>query len=402
MSRTVLPARPLAASLAVLVLAGGLAACSSSGGGSGAPSDSSSGSGSAPAGDPHTANVTINAASGCTPDATTYAAGGITFKITNKDATAVTEIELLDGKRIVGEKENLPPGLSGEFAVQVDAGTYTLYCPGAPTENTTITVTGQAPSTGNEDVAALLKTATANYAEYVTTQVGYLLDTSQKLATALHGTDLAAAQKAYVTARPFYEKIEPVAESFTVGNDSLDADIDARDGDVPAAQWKGFHKIEKALYATKSPDGLSALGDQLVTNVKKLQGLTQGLTYQATELANGAQELLDEVASSKITGEEERYSHIDVLDMAYNVEGSEQAFAQLQPALAKIDSALTDQINNAFTALDTEIAKFRTTDNDSGYVLYATLTAADKKDIAAAVKAVQEPLSKVASKVANA
>ena len=39
--------------------------------------------------------------------------GALTFKITNKDATAVSEVELLSGERIVGEKENLPPGFSG-------------------------------------------------------------------------------------------------------------------------------------------------------------------------------------------------------------------------------------------------------------------------------------------------
>ena len=35
-------------------------------------------------------------------------------------------------------------------------------------------------------------------------------------------------------------------------------------------------------------------------------------------------------------------------------------------------------------------------------MLYSALTGADKRTLAAAVKAVQEPLSKVASKVANA
>ena len=34
-----------------------------------------------------------------------------------------------------------------------------------------------------------------------------------------------------------------------------------------------------------------------------------------------------EVSASKITGEEERYSHIDLLDFAANVEGSKMAFS---------------------------------------------------------------------------
>jgi iron uptake system component EfeO len=354
-------------------------------------------------GDPHKVNVTITAAGGCTADKSTAPAGALTFAVSNKDATAVSETELQSGERIVGEKENIPPGFSGSFVVNVDAGAYTIYCPGASTETAAFTVTGTAASgTGDTSTDALLKTGVTQYGSYVTTQVQYLVQTAEALQTALKGTDLVAAQQAYMKARPYYEKIEPVAESFTVGSDNLDANIDARSGDVPAAQWGGFHKIEQGLFQTKSLTGLASYASGLVTNVKKLQTLTTGLTYKPFELANGAQDLLDEVASSKITGEEERYSHIDLLDFQANDEGAEQAFASLQPALTKIDPTLTSQISTAFTSLNTLVDKYRTGANASGFELYTQLTTADKKALAAQVKAVQEPLSKVASKVATA
>ncbi len=119
---------------------------------------------------------------------------------------------------------------------------------------------------------------------------------------------------------------------------------------------------------------MGAYGDKLVADIERLQKLTTGLTYKPTELANGAQSLLDEVASSKITGEEERYSHIDLLDFANNDEGAEQAFAQLQPALQKIDPALTSTIAAQFAALDKLVESYRTTSNPSGYKLYTELT----------------------------
>ena len=56
------------------------------------------------------------------------------------------------------------------------------------------------------------------------------------MAAALRKGDLTAAQVAYAKARPFYERIEPVAESFTQGTVALDPAIDAREGDVPAAK----------------------------------------------------------------------------------------------------------------------------------------------------------------------
>jgi iron uptake system component EfeO len=376
-----------------------LAACSSSGAGRGAggsqPSDV--------AADRRVTVVTVTAAHGCRPGRSSFPAGGITFKITNRDATAVSEVELLSGERIVGEKENLPPGFSGEFAVNVPAGRYTLYCPGATPERRPITVTGTAASTGRGDtVAVLLRRATAGYATYVDTQVASLLTAAQRLATALRGTDLAAAKRAYIEARPFYEKIEPVAESFVIGKDSVDADLDARAGDVPPAQWRGFHRIEQALFQQRTVAGLATYGDRLVADVRRLQTLTAGLRYQPTELANGAQELLDEVAASKITGEEERYSRIDLLDVDNNVEGAAQAFAQLEPALERIDAVLAKTIETRFAALDKLIDGHRTTANPSGFTLYDRLSADDKRGLAAAVKAVQEPLSKVAAKVANA
>lgn len=387
---------------AAVTLAGLLAACGSSSTGNSAAGGSST-SAPAKAGDLRKVAVTITAADGCTADHLSVPAGPLTFDVTNKDATAVSELELQSGERIVGEKENLPPGFSGSFSVNVDGGSYTLYCPGAKAEKTTLTVTGKAAAgTGDTSVETLLAQGTKQYGAYVTNQVGYLVQTSEALQTALEGNNLAAAQAAYMKARPYYEKIEPVAESFTVGKDNLDNDIDARAGDVPAAQWEGFHRIEQGLFQRKSLAGLSTYGDGLVANVKKLQSLTNGLTYKPFELANGAQDLLDEVASSKITGEEERYSHIDLLDFQANDEGAEQAFASLQPALGKIDPSLTNQIAGEFTTLNNLVDTYRSGTNASGFVLYTSLTTSDKQKLAAAVKGVQEPLSQVASKVASA
>ena len=380
-----------ALALLTLALIPGLAACGSSGDKKASSSGDSA----------HKAAITITADKGCSIDNPTLAAGGIDFTVKNVDATAVSEVEVLSGDRIVGEKENLPPGFNGTFSITASAGDYTLYCPGASTEKSPLKVTGKSAA-ADDSAAALATQASKGYANYVNTQVGYLVTAAKELNTALQGTDLAAAQAAYAKARPFYEKIEPVAESFP----ALDPAIDARADGVPATSLTGFHRIEYGLFKVKSLKGLAPYGAGLVKNVQKLQSRTnalaqQDLPYQLTELANGAQGLLDEVASSKITGEEERYSHIDMLDFANNDEGAEQAFAQLTPILEKSDPALTKQIQDQFDALNTLVDHYRDASQPSGYVLYTSLTKADKRKLAAAVKAVQEPLSKVASKVAG-
>ena len=124
----------------------------------------------------------------------------------------------------------------------------------------------------------------------------------------------------------------------------LDSAIDLRIGDVEAGTpWTGFHPIEKALFQAKSTKGLDPLAAKLLVDVKDLQTKAKALSvdtvknngkgYQPFEIANGASGLLDEVLKSKITGEEEAYSRIDLLDFEANVEGSLQAFATLEPAL---------------------------------------------------------------------
>jgi iron uptake system component EfeO len=193
----------------------------------------------------------------------------------------------------------------------------------------------------------------------------------------------------------------------------LDPAIDARAGDVPANEWTGFHPIEQALFAKKTTKGLDELADKLQTDVEDLQKRAQQLgentrneaakdRYQPDEVANGAVALLGEVQSSKITGEEERYSHIDLLDFAANVEGSQQAFAALKPALNQIDPTLVPAIDAKFDALTKELDTYQDDSALGGYVLYVDLDKSDTKKLTDGLLAVIEPLSDVSAKIANA
>ena len=350
--------------------------------------------------------IEITDAKGCVATPDTIGAGAVTFNVKNVDATGITELELISEQRIVGERENLTPGFDSTFTVRVDGGSYQIYCPGGATEKIPFTVTGQAAAAETGDLATLLQTATVDYATYVDNQIEFLIPPVQDLVTAIKAGDLTAAQTAYAKARPFYERIEPVAESFP----DLDSAIDLRVGDVEAgAAWTGFHPIEKALFQAKSTKGLDKLADQLMTDVKDLQAKTKQLSadtvakngkgYQPFEIANGASGLLDEVLKSKITGEEEAYSRIDLLDFQANVEGSLQAFATLEPALNKIDATIVPTISAKFNALTTVLDTYRDPKALGGWTPYEDLTAADKTKLTNALLAVQEPLAAVSAKI---
>ncbi len=394
-----------------LALAGcGSSATTASSSTSAAPNSSSANaapSGSASTGAPGEVAVTVTEADGCVATPDTVPAGQVTFVITNVDALGVTEVELVSDQRIVGERENLAPGFDSTFSARLDGGTYQVFCPGASTERKPFTVTGEAAAQ-SADLTALLDQATVDYGTYVDDQITFLLVPVQELADAIKAGDLAAAQAAYVKARPFYERIEPVAESFP----DLDPAIDLRVGDVEAGTtWTGFHPIEQALFEKKTTEGLNELADQLVTDIKSLQTEAAKLSaataagqdggYQAFEIANGSATLLDEVLASKITGEEEAYSRIDLLDFEANVEGSLQAFATLKPALDQIDPTLVPQIATAFDALVAELNTYRDESGLGGWTPYDQLTAEDKKALTDALLVVQEPLSAISAKITN-
>jgi iron uptake system component EfeO len=221
-----------------------------------------------------------------------------------------------------------------------------------------------------------------------------LVARTRSFAAAVESGDLERAKRLYPEARVPYERIEPVAESFG----GLDPEIDAREGDVPKASWTGFHPIEKALWIDESTAGLGELADGLIADLERLDRKAADLDLQAAQVANGATALLDEVSASKITGEEERYSHTDLVDFEANVDGSRAAFEAVQPILRAADPMLAAEISKRFDQVDAALEPYR---EGKGFVSYTELTGADQRKLAQAVDALAEPLSQVAAQIVS-
>jgi iron uptake system component EfeO len=337
-----------------------------------------------------TVTVTLTNAS-CVPDQGSVAAGPVTFHVVNEGGDRVSEVELLQGDTIVGEKENLAPGFSGDFSVDLAAGDYSIACPGADAPSTAFTVVAAVAQASAGPADALLAQATAAYAEYVREQVASLVTSTKAFTDAVLANDLTSAKALYSAPRVYYERIEPVAESFG----DLDPAIDGREDDAATpADFTGFHRLEKAIWQEGSLAGMAPIAQKLNDDVNHLQTLVATETYQPAQLANGATELLDEIAHSKITGEEERYSHIDLLDFQGNLDGAQEAFTELRPALGVLDSTLAATLDQRFAAVQAALATYR--DGD-GFVSYTQLTDTDTRALAQAVDALAQPLSQVAA-----
>jgi iron uptake system component EfeO len=177
---------------------------------------------------------------GCSPLKLRIPAGATTFEATNKGTDKATEFEVLQGDRVLGEKENITEGLSGTFSLELTPGRYAIWC-GQGTPKGVLEVTGKASNaTANPELAAAVR----GYDRYVRAQVADLRVATRAFTDAVRDGEVDKAKRLYGPARISYERIEPVAESFG----GLDPAIDARVNDVPPGEtWTGFHRIEQAL-----------------------------------------------------------------------------------------------------------------------------------------------------------
>ncbi|MGX1514287.1 iron uptake system protein EfeO [Streptomyces collinus] len=336
----------------------------------------------------------------CEVSKTEFPAGHVELAVENK-GSKVTEVYLLfPDDRVVTERENIGPGTKQRVTAEVKAGDYRIACkPGMKGKGIRQDVKATGGKAGAREPR--LDRAVAAYRQYVQQQADETLPKAEAFAKAVKARDLAAAKKAYAPSRIGWERTEPVAESFG----DIDPKVDVRedgleDGQDPATDWTGWHRLEKALWQDgKIGDREEELAATLVTDLKDWQNRVGKAEITPTSMANGAKELLDEVATGKVTGEEERYSHTDLVDFKANVEGAQQSYALLKPVAKENDAALTTELDRQFAALDKLLDRYRPSTSSYEFTSYDKVGKADRKELSDAVNALAEPLSKLAAAV---
>jgi len=356
-----------------------------------------------------TINVTASD-DACKLSATTAKAGTVTFKVKN-EGTKVNEFYVLgaDGLRIVSEVENIGPNLSRDLTVELPEGSYKTACkPGMVGDG----IRGDFTVTKNENAApisadeqALRDTAVTQYTAYVKDQVESLKTKTEQFAELYTAGKDDEAKALYSSARLHYERIEPVAESF--GGGELDPALDAREADVEEGkEWTGWHKIEKDLWqptaANKGGKGntppthrqSAEVAKKLVEDTQKLYDEVHSPNFklEAFQISNGAKELLDEIFNTKISGEEETWSHTDLSDFQGNVDGARVAYEGVLPILKQKDPKLAQDIEKKFDTVQNLLNKYKKGD---GYALYTELTKDQIRELSDAVEALSEPVSKM-------
>ncbi len=334
--------------------------------------------------------------------------GRVNFRLTNK-GTVRNEFEILapDKLRIVGERENLGPGTTTDYTVLLEPGEYVTACKknmvGSLVGDKPFTVTqGEAVDVSADEQQAI-DDAVTNYTAYVKDQTGQLLEATKEFAAAYAAGDTEKAKALYAPSRMFYERIEPTAEAFG----DIDPALDEREADYQKADdtegrdWTGWHKAEKDLWDTPlTAEERKKTADQLVADTQKLYDLVYSdeFSINIDDISNGAISLLEEVATTKITGEEEAFSHTDLYDFQANLEGAKVAYGNVESLAKKKDPELAETISARIDALQQNLDKHK---SGNGYVSYTDLDDAQRRELSDLVDALRVPLAKLTEAIVS-
>ncbi len=258
------------------------------------------------------------------------------------------------------------------------------------------------------DEQELIGTAETSYDTYVQDQSDQLVVRTGEFVDAIRTGDDDLARELYPRARVHWERIETVAESFG----DLDPRMDAREADLePGQRWTGWHRLEKDLWPQRARDytaltqaARTRLAEQLMADTEELDERIGELDFAVDQIANGSRGLLEEVATGKVTGEEEYWSRTDLWDFQANVDGARVGYEGVRPLLEDKDPELAAQLDRRFAQLQDLLDAQRTgsgdeTDLDGGFVSYDDLSTAEVKELADAVNALSEPLSRLTAAV---
>lgn len=351
---------------------------------------------SAPAGEtPRNADGSISVAvndHACEPMQITVPSGQTVFQIKN-DSTRKLEWEILKGVMVVDERENIAPSLSDKMTVTLLPGEYEMTC-GLLTNPRGKLIVTDSGFKNTTDEAALEKLAQplGDYKKYVQGEAKELVSKTEAFVAAVKAGDIDKAKSLFASTRVHYERIEPIAELFN----ELDPAIDAREDDFKDgpkdANFTGFHRIEHALWVEKDVKGVQTVADKLLEDVKKLQTEIDELNFPPTKVVGGAAALIEEVAGSKITGEEDRYSHTDLSDFQANVDGAQKIVDLFRTPIAEKNKALLDKVDANIKQVNEILAKYKTAD---GFADYGKLSKADRNALQVPINALAEDLSQL-------
>lgn len=340
----------------------------------------------------HNEIAVIIHAHACEPNALTVPAGRASFRIINRSDRAV-EWEILDGVLVVEERENIAPGLSQVINANLLPGDYAITCGLLSNPRGTLHVTPTAESDAQAKAKPSMVAFVGPLSEfrvYLNTQGGALIKTVSALQQAIAAGDLSQAQALYLPAREAYQRLAPAAQRLAELDNAINARADYFEKREQDPAFSGFHRLEYGLFAQHSLDGLAPIAQRLLADVTTLkqQLLAQSLPPEqlVSILVRNLNSLADVRAAS---GEEERYSHLDLNGFAANLTVTRKVVDLMRPLLGKSAADLLPGIDSAINAFAAQLDGLQV---DGHYPTYDSVTADQRQQIADKAKALAAAL----------
>ena len=199
---------------------------------------------------------------------------------------------------------------------------------------------------------------------------------------------LEEAQKLYPLVHMYYERLQPMKESFA----ELDAMIVGVIEEGKEDEATGFRKLEYGLFNEKTTSSYEAVVEELLTNVQKLSIEIESVHLNGQQLVNDAVSMLDEVATTKLTDEETSYAFAHIYDVKANTEAVEEL---VKIFMSRADTQKAANVTEKLVVLNDTIAYYEVGKED--YVNYSYFTSKQKEELIVAVSDVRDALKEMNS-----
>jgi iron uptake system component EfeO len=328
----------------------------------------------------------------CEPNALTVPAGRASFRIINRSDRAV-EWEILDGVLVLEERENIAPGLSQVINAKLLPGDYAITCGLLSNPRGTLHVTPTAESDAQAQAKPSMVAFIGPLSEfrvYLSSQGNALVKAVTALQQAIDAGDLAQAQALYVPAREAYQRLAAASQRLAELDNAINARADYFEKREQDPSFSGFHRLEYSLFQQRSLDGLAPLAQRLVNDVSSLKQQLLAQSLPPEQLVSIVVRNLNSLANVRaISGEEERYSHIDLNGFAANLDAARKVVDLMRPLLSKSAADLLPTIDTALAAFETQLNGLKV---DGQFSRYDSVTADQRKQIADKAKALAAAL----------
>lgn len=328
----------------------------------------------------------------CEPNALSVPAGRASFRIINRSDRAV-EWEILDGVLVLEERENIAPGLSQVINAKLLPGDYAITCGLLSNPRGTLHVTPTAESDAQAKAKPSMVAFIGPLSEfrvYLSSQASALIKAVTALQQAIDAGDLAQAQALYVPAREAYQRLAAASQRLAELDNAINARADYFEKREQDPAFSGFHRLEYSLFQQRSLEGLAPLAQRLVNDVSSLKQQLLAQSLPPEQLVSIVVRNLNSLADVRAaSGEEERYSHIDLNGFAANLDAARKVVDLMRPLLSKSAADLLPNIDTALAAFETQLNGLKV---DGQFSRYDSVTADQRKQIADKAKALAAAL----------